>query len=74
MTLRSRAAVSLLIGKIERHRWIGISLKLEMVLRVIYMSIGVRVGLLHWQVHAAEWCIIGVILAKHIVLKIAITL
>lgn len=43
-----------------------------MKLKGIYMSVGVRIRLLHWQIHATERRIIGFILAKQLVVEIAV--
>ena len=42
---------------------------MEAVLGMIYMSIGVLVGLLHRQIYAGERCIAGLILVKDVLIK-----
>ena len=43
---------------------------METVLGMIYMSIGVRVGLLHWYFHSGERCIASAVLAEEIFIEI----
>ena len=42
---------------------------MEAVLGMIYMSIGVLVGLLHRQVYAGEWSIAGLVLIKDVFIE-----
>ena len=42
---------------------------MEAVLGMIYMSIGVLVGLLHRQIYAGEWCIAGLVLVKDVLIE-----
>ena len=45
---------------------------MEAVLGMIYMGIRVRVGLLHRQIYAREWCIAGLILTENVLVEKAI--
>lgn len=47
---------------------------MKLVLGVIYMSVGVCVRLLHWQVDATERCIAGVVRPKDILLNVPVAL
>ena len=42
---------------------------MEAVLGMIYMSIGVLVGLLKRQIYASEWCIPGLILTEDVLVE-----
>ena len=67
-TCRQMKSLSFSLKEIKK------SLKIELVLGVIYMSVGVCVRRLHWQVDATERCIAGVIWAKHILLDVSVAL
>lgn len=47
-------------------------LKMEAVLGMIYMSIGVLVGLLHGQIYASERCIAGLVLIQDVLIEKAV--
>ena len=45
---------------------------MEAVLGMIYMSIGVLVGLLHGQFYPGEWCTAGFVLTQDVLVEKAV--
>lgn len=71
-TLKSETSFFSGTGDKKRHWIVANLLKVEAVLGMIYMSIGVLIGLLHRQIYAGEWCIAGFILTEDVLVEKAV--